>query len=136
MLPFQFISGVGVHWYEDMLENANVSLGVTHEAFPDKFILGTEGLLAWQYFTSSYSNYLVNFYPFPHISNSCHSVTHSLTACTGADPAFHVGPVLGDWGRGVEYAYDIIQDLQVATMIPNFFLIPRRTGLLDGLIGL
>ena len=40
----QYISGIAVHWYEDMLESAEVSLGVTHNAFPEKFILSTEGL--------------------------------------------------------------------------------------------
>jgi hypothetical protein len=40
----QYISGIAVHWYEDMLESAEVSLGATHNAFPEKFILSTEGL--------------------------------------------------------------------------------------------
>ena len=42
----QYVSGVAVHWYVDFLEGANITLGATHDAFPDKFILPTEGMMS------------------------------------------------------------------------------------------
>ncbi|KAK3097705.1 hypothetical protein FSP39_012333 [Pinctada imbricata] len=37
----KYISGIAVHWYEDLFVPANV-LSITHSKFPDKFILATE----------------------------------------------------------------------------------------------
>ena len=37
----KYVSGIAVHWYQDKYTPVNV-LSVTHDKFPDKFILGTE----------------------------------------------------------------------------------------------
>lgn len=43
-----FVSGIGVHWYGDFSDPG--ILDRTHEAFPDKFILGTEASEGFQAF--------------------------------------------------------------------------------------
>jgi glucosylceramidase len=38
----QYVDGIGVHWYFDSFTPADLTLDATHDAHPDKFILGTE----------------------------------------------------------------------------------------------
>lgn len=37
----KYVSGIAVHWYIDFVINPNV-FDMTHNAFPDKFIFGSE----------------------------------------------------------------------------------------------
>uniref|UniRef100_A0A8C5PS06 Glucosylceramidase n=1 Tax=Leptobrachium leishanense TaxID=445787 RepID=A0A8C5PS06_9ANUR len=47
----RYIHGIAVHWYVDGLVPAGVTLGVTHQLYPDYFLFGSEacnGYLPWE----------------------------------------------------------------------------------------
>jgi len=84
----KYVSGIAVHWYQNQGIGPQ-PLTDTHNKWPDYWILATEvyrGILR---------------------SN----LVGKLKACNGWDQGQHT-VILGDWGRGAAYAYDIITDIQ------------------------
>uniref|UniRef100_A0A8C7YS49 Glucosylceramidase n=1 Tax=Oryzias sinensis TaxID=183150 RepID=A0A8C7YS49_9TELE len=43
----RYIHGVAVHWYMDSLVPADISLGVTHQLYPEYYLFGTEACAGW-----------------------------------------------------------------------------------------
>uniref|UniRef100_A0A8C7CAQ2 Glucosylceramidase n=1 Tax=Oncorhynchus kisutch TaxID=8019 RepID=A0A8C7CAQ2_ONCKI len=46
-LYYMYIHGVGVHWYLDTLVPAELSLGTTHQLYPEYYLFGTEACAGW-----------------------------------------------------------------------------------------
>ncbi|XP_026172352.1 lysosomal acid glucosylceramidase isoform X1 [Mastacembelus armatus] len=43
----QYIHGVAVHWYMDSVVPAEISLGTTHDLYPEYYLFGTEACAGW-----------------------------------------------------------------------------------------
>lgn len=43
----RYIHGVAVHWYMDSFVPAEISLGVTHQLYPEYYLFGTEACAGW-----------------------------------------------------------------------------------------
>ncbi|XP_026549829.1 glucosylceramidase-like, partial [Notechis scutatus] len=46
-----YVSGIGIHWYSDLITPAGLTLDVTHHLYPNFFLLYTEacnGVMHWE----------------------------------------------------------------------------------------
>ncbi|KAL7875277.1 hypothetical protein SRHO_G00062470 [Serrasalmus rhombeus] len=46
----RYVHGIGLHWYLDHIAPARITLGTTHDLYPEYFLFGTEACSGWTSF--------------------------------------------------------------------------------------